>query len=79
MPTFDVELTVTCRVEIAQAVLDGVLTDEWRSRFYPLRTPQDVAHHLAYNWIRNSAGLSNLDGFADQPDSACQVTEEEWE
>jgi len=78
MPQFEVELTVFCTIEIAQSVLDGVLTDEWRAQFYALTTPQDVADHLAYNMVVHRAGLSQLDGFADHPDRDARVFGEEW-
>jgi hypothetical protein len=43
--------------------------DEWRKIFYDLKTPQEIAEHIAYNQIVNDAGLSRLDGFANFPDS----------
>lgn len=59
-------------VEVSQKLLDDVLTDEWRSHYYNLHTPEDVAAHLAYNFMRD-VPLSLLDGFADQPASAARM------
>jgi hypothetical protein len=52
-------------VSIDERLLEDVLTEEWRSSFYPLHTPADVAEHLAFNLIQGRS-LSSLDGFADQ-------------
>jgi hypothetical protein len=57
--------TFTVEIDIAPALLKSVLTDEWRSQFYPFMTPEDVAEHLAFNLIQGRS-LSLLDGFADQ-------------
>lgn len=42
--------------------------DEWRSMFYDLHTPEDIAEHIIYNKLINGIGLSKLDGWADMPD-----------
>jgi hypothetical protein len=65
---------IDVEIEVDQRVLDAVLTDAWRERFYRLWTPGDVAGHLAYN-LTQGAALSGLDGFADQPDDrACVLS-----
>lgn len=69
---FSVSLDVL--IEVDDALLVDVLTDEWRAQFYPLRTPADVAGHLARNLVRGSS-LGDLDGFADQPPERAQVVE----
>lgn len=61
-------------VEIDDAVCKSVLTDEWRADFYPIRDREQVAEHVAFNLVRGSK-LSQLDGFADLPDSAAQLLE----
>ena len=43
MAKFRVELAI--EIEVDQAVIDAVLTDEWRERFYSLHTPEDVGGH----------------------------------
>lgn len=65
--TFTAEFIVV--VKIKQSLLDAVLTDEWRKHYYNLRTPEDVAGHLAFNFMQNTP-LNLLDGFADQPEDA---------
>jgi hypothetical protein len=79
---YDVEMRVTVRVEVGDdgAILRAVdnhdatgspQADErsgngWRNVYYPLRTPDDVLEHLAYNAIVNGVeDASRLDGWAD--------------
>ena len=55
-------------IELDDAVI-AVVDDEWRSYLYNLKTPEEIASHIGYNFIFNNARLSMLDGWADQPDS----------
>ena len=55
-------------IELDDQVID-VVDDEWRSQLYNLHTPEDIAEHIAYNYIFNNDRLSSLDGWADQSDS----------
>lgn len=73
-----IEWFVTAEIEIADAVVDGVLNDEWRATFYPLHTREDVVEHIARNALRGNR-LSILDGFADRSDDEAKLTAEEWE
>jgi len=59
-------VSATIGIEVDDQLLEDVLTDEWRSRFYALLSAEDVAGHLAFNLIQG-ASLQQLDGFADQP------------
>lgn len=59
-------------IEIADDLIKGVLTDEWRSHFYPLKTPEDVAAHLAFNLVQGRT-LESLDGFADRPNTDAKL------
>lgn len=68
--SFEVDLRVT--VQIDQRVIDSVDNDEWRSRFYNLRTPREVAEHLAYNLVQGRS-LTSLDGFSDQPEDGAAL------
>jgi hypothetical protein len=61
-------------IELDQKVIDAV-TDEWRSMFYKLNTPEEIAAHIAYNMVINNAKLSDLDGWADQPDELAKMIE----
>ena len=76
---FRVHLDGIATIELDEAVL-RVVDDEWRKQFYPLFSVQEIAEHIAYNLIINNACLSQLDGWADQPDSnAVIVDEPEWD
>ncbi len=61
--TFRVSLTV--EISIDPRLLADVLTEEWRSRFYNLRTAGDVAGHLVFNLVQGRS-LGSLDGFGNQ-------------
>ena len=76
---FEIVITVDnfydyyAEIELDQKVIDAV-TDEWRSVFYPLYTPEDIAEHIAYNLIINRARLTRLDGWADLSDGMAVIT-----
>lgn len=65
-------VAVSCIIEIDSDVIRSV-DKEWRSRFYDLSTPEEVAQHLAFNLLVNCAHLSQLDGFADKSDGAVSL------
>lgn len=62
-------VALTCDIEIDDDVIAAV-DGEWRSRFYQLDTPEEVAAHIAFNILLHGARLSQLDGFADKKDEA---------
>jgi hypothetical protein len=64
---FEIEMTVTATIELDNEVID-VVDDKWRSQLYNLRTPEEIARHIAYNMVANQANLSSIDGWADQSD-----------
>ena len=76
---FRVTYLVEVEIEVSEEVTKQALTDEWRSTFYKLASEEDVADHLAHNFVRNRASLSSLDGFANLPDDAATLEDEEWE
>lgn len=78
MRRFKVTKTVTVELSIDRRVLDDVLTDEWRSSFYRLHKPEDVAEHLAFNFMQGRP-LHTLDGFADQPDERGRLHDVSWD
>ena len=78
MKNFTVVFEVTVEIELDEMVI-SVVDDEWRSMLYPLYDDEDIAEHIAYNFARNNARLSQLDGWADQPDSNAKLISEEWE
>ncbi len=77
---FDVDFEIegeyvdTATIELDDAVIDAV-DDEWRQELYDLNTPEEIAEHIAYNLIVNNSRLSQLDGWADQPDNNARVIE----
>jgi hypothetical protein len=62
------------KMEIDQRILDAV-NDDWRKRFYKLKTEQEVAEHIAFNWIVNRyKNIHDLVGWADMPnDVVCKL------
>jgi hypothetical protein len=77
---FNVVLTATVEIEVAQGLLDGVLTDEWRSHFYKFYRPEEVAGNLAYNHVANLVNdVSSLDGFADRQPKDASFGRVEWD
>lgn len=61
-------------IELDDVVIEAV-DDEWRSCFYKLYTPEDIAKHIGFNLVVNRCLLSDLDGWADQPDGNARVLE----
>jgi hypothetical protein len=66
------DLFSTGTLELDDRVID-VVDDEWRSKLYDLRTPEDIAEHIAYNLVINGIGLSRMDGWADQPNENARM------
>ncbi len=64
---FEITYEVTIRVKIHKNVIEAV-DDEWKEMFYALDTPEEIADMVGRNLLDGSR-LSQLDGFADQPDS----------
>lgn len=62
----------TAVIELDEAVISAV-DDDWRAMFYDLHEPEDIAQHVGYNLIVNHLRLSQMDGWADQPDSNAKV------
>lgn len=72
MRYFNVRFTGEAVIALADEVID-VVDEEWRSMFYDLHTPEDIAEHIAYNLVVNRWDLSSLDGWADQPRSNAKL------
>ena len=69
---FLVELyTIVC-IELHDDVLNAV-NDDWRKNFYNLTDSKQIAEHIAYNMVINDAKLSQLDGWADQPNDNAEI------
>ena len=65
-------------IELDDQVID-VVDDEWRKDLYNLKTPEDIAEMVGRCMVWNRADLSDLDGWADQPDSNARVIYRDWE
>lgn len=66
-------------IELDDAVI-GAVDDEWRSVFYNLRDADDIAAHIAYNLVVRKVELSDLDGWANQPDERAFMLEDvDWD
>jgi hypothetical protein len=76
--TFEVEFSRygiiidSATIQLDNAVIDAV-DDSWREMLYSLYTPEDIARHIAYNMVINRLDLSQLDGWADQPNSNARM------
>lgn len=68
---FEIEYTVRATIEVADQVID-VVDDEWRRDLYNLRTPEEIIEMVARNMIQGRS-LSELDGWADQPDNNAKL------
>lgn len=60
-------------IAVEDEVIDRV-DDEWREQLYELWNEFDIVQHLVHNLINNNSTLSQLDGWADLPDSYAQIT-----
>lgn len=74
---FEIEQRRTFIVELDEQVINAVDVD-WRASFYDLYTPEQIATHIGLNLIER-VGLSQLDGFADQPNSAARIVEDDMD
>jgi|WetSurSiteA1Bulk_404760.scaffolds.fasta_scaffold65266_3 hypothetical protein len=70
--TVNFEDEYDAEIELDQKVIDAV-TDEWRSVFYNLHTPEQIAEHIAFNLFVNNSRLSSLDGWADLSDDMAVI------
>jgi hypothetical protein len=73
---FKIEISGSAVIEIDDSVIAAV-DDEWRSQFYWLTTPEQVAEHVAFNMIKNGIQISQMDGFADQNNSSVRMSRDE--
>ena len=66
-------------IELADEVIN-VVDGEWRSQLYNLNGAEEIAAHTGYNMVVNQAQLSQLDGWADQPNENAKLTlKPDWE
>ena len=72
---FEISLSGWAVIELDDQVID-VVDDDWRSQLYNLRSPEEIAAHVAYNLLITKWPLSKLDGWADQPNENAVIVEE---
>jgi hypothetical protein len=76
---FGIDFKGYAEIEIDQEVIDQV-DSEWRTTFYNLKTPTDIACHIGYNLIINQWRLSQLDGWANlDNDMAKVISDADWD
>ena len=68
---YEIEVLVTARFELDDQVID-VVDDEWREQLYNLKNEIEIAEHIGWNLVQGLK-LSQLDGWADQPDSNAKI------
>ena len=68
---FEMELTVTIKFELDDWVIN-VVDDNWREQLYDLKNEMEIAEHIGWNLV-HGRNLSELDGWADQPDSNARM------
>lgn len=68
MAEYEVFVEGVVRLNIADEVFTAV-DEDWRKKFYDLKTRAAIAEFLAMNIAVNHLDLSDIDGFADQPNS----------
>lgn len=75
---FLVSVTKTVEVEFNDSVMPD---DAWRRQFYSsIRTPADLAEHLAFNYTANGVEkISELDGFVTTPDRFVKFYDRGWD
>ena len=78
MRRFEVEINGYCIIELDDEVIDAV-DDNWRANFYNLRTPEEIAAHIAYNILIGGLDLTALDGWADQSRTGAIIREDDFE
>jgi hypothetical protein len=71
MRKFRITYTSEIEVELDKKVID-VVDDEWRSVFYNLFTPEDIAEHIGMN-MADGLILTQLDGFADLENGMARI------
>lgn len=78
MQKFTVRFAVTMEIKLSKRLIKEVLKPDWQASFYKLRTPQEIATHVAYNLARGSS-LCSLDGFAHLEEADAVVDKESWD
>lgn len=75
---FKGSITIDFEIEIDDRILRMCQDQEWKDKFYRFHRNEDVALNLAYNMLRNTRDVGNLDGFAEFGRDDVQLTQEHW-
>ena len=76
---FYLEFVGSATIELDDAVIDAV-DDEWRESLYNLHTPEEIAEMVGRCMVCMHWPLSQLDGWADQPNSNARIIQDaNWE
>ena len=62
---FSIMCVITAELILDDEVIQ-VVDDEWRKELYNLKTPEEIAKHIAYNLLTGRT-LSMIDGWQDLP------------
>jgi len=76
---YNTRLVCDVQIEIDDAVIEAGQSEDFKKVFGAKMKPQDVANHIAYNILVNSARLSQLDGWADLPDDNVRIIRDVWD
>jgi len=71
--TFELTLTRCITIELDDAVIDVINDASWRASFYDYSQSEDIAGIMGLA-LCDGYRLSDLDGWADQPDSNARIT-----
>lgn len=75
---FEVELRQTVTIELDERVFQEV-DEEWRTTFFNLRTPEEIARHVALNMTIRDCRLSEVEGFLLLDDTLVTLSQPGWD
>jgi hypothetical protein len=75
---FEIELIGHMTLELDEAVIQAV-NDEWRKQLFNLKNPDEIARFIARLMAVEQLTLSQIEGWADQPDSNAKIFDVEWD
>jgi len=73
--TFVVDFEGSIIIELDDNVIK-VVDDEWRKQMFDIRTPEEIAQHVAFNMVANRLDLEQIDGWANLPNDRARIVEE---
>ena len=72
-------IETSIELELDDSVIN-VVDDEWRKQLYDLNNAEEIAEHIGLMMAAKDFKLSQLDGWADQPDDNAKIKrlQPEW-